>query len=117
MVRFFFRSLALIDCYSKFPARSCDRSGFAIFFAIFDISRQLGVATSHAIESVIIRQPWTLASIRQSDYKEKRDERLETMGEGSKVIRTPTVARVAQGFVLVAGGGEQSASVTPVIKH
>jgi hypothetical protein len=83
-------------------------AGYAIFFAIFDVSRRMAITTSHAIESMIIRQPWTLASIRDPQYKEKTHNRMESAGSTSQrrnVIKTPTVARVAQGFVLVAGGG------------
>lgn len=79
-------------------------SGFGLFFAIFDLSRRAAIHTSHAVESVVSGQTWTVRSILDSfdDYEHaNKDDRN----------RAPTSARVAQGTVLVGGGGESSTSI------
>ncbi|KAF8317443.1 hypothetical protein DL93DRAFT_571776 [Clavulina sp. PMI_390] len=72
-----------------------DVFGYGLFFAIFDVSRRAAIHTSHAIESMIYGQSWTVKSIVNSkdDYAHANNQ-----------IRAPTIARVAQGTVLVTGG-------------
>lgn len=96
-----FLSLYLAHCLSCTAVRI---SGFGLFFAIFDLSRRAAIHTSHAVESVVSGQTWTVRSILDSfdDYEHaNKDDRN----------RAPTSARVAQGTVLVGGGGESSTSI------
>lgn len=69
--------------------------GYGLFFAIFDVSRKAAIHTSHVVESIVSGRHWTLRSILD-------EEEFEHTKSNN---RAPTSARVAQGTVLVTGGG------------
>jgi len=74
-------------------------SGYGLFFAIFDLSRRAAIHTSHAVELMVSGKPWTIRSI-----KDDFDDFEHINGNGGS--RAPTTARIAQGAVLVHGGGD-----------